>query len=108
MGYSMTAKAGNALRTLFAENPYSNLWEKEGTKFFYEIGQEHADGRMTGSIYKINPVNGTASRVGSFHIRADGHIQSWPHANAAMRNVITNENKVVELFNSGAMFVEVQ
>jgi len=85
MGYSCTVKAHDTLRmTLNAANnekltnySFSNTWEHNGNKFFYEIGREQSDGSVTGSIYKFLGET-QCVKYGSLKILANGKVKSWP------------------------------
>ena len=53
MGYSCTCAADNMLgliRHTFSNGKYSNGMTIKGRSYFYEIGREHADGHITGTL----------------------------------------------------------
>jgi hypothetical protein len=78
MGYSFTKAAGDVLDTFKGEYEMSNTWHYKGFDYFWEHGPEHADGRITGTVWKF--VTPTAViRVGSFRIDADGRIARAPY-----------------------------
>lgn len=85
MGYSCTVKADDTLKmTLNAANEqpinnysYSNTWEANGNKYFYERGRENKDGSITGQVFKFTSGN-YAVKIGSLKILPDGKVKSWP------------------------------
>jgi hypothetical protein len=56
----------------------SNVFVQDGEKFFFEGSRkEHADGAITGSIFKM--IGKThARKVGSFRINGDGTVARAP------------------------------
>jgi len=87
MGYSCTKAADDTLQGMmkFSRAGESNTWRDDrGTKFFYEIGREHADGAITGSIMKF--INShQCIPAGNFRINPNGSVARFPHINKAMR-----------------------
>lgn len=89
MGYSYTAAAGktydlweDACRLNGGHNS-SNTWSDLGRTYFYERGRENDDGAITGTVFKFTGssnsiVTGTARRIGSFRINADGTVERAP------------------------------
>lgn len=79
MGYSSTAIASIVLTQMLVvlskepgneDYAISNGWKKNGREYFYEIGREHEDGRITGTIVFTD----TGRRAGHLHITAKGKI----------------------------------
>jgi hypothetical protein len=56
---------------------YSNTWESNGNKYFYERGRENQDGSITGSIYKFIG-NTHCQKIGSIKILPNGKVKAWP------------------------------
>ncbi len=90
MGYSCSTAADNALTTLMAKQKKDcpggsqNGWIYKGTKYFYEIGREHADGAITGTIQRTlkdyyGPGKDACQKAGSFRIEPiTGKITKFP------------------------------
>ena len=80
MGYSCTCAADNMLgliRHTFSNGKYSNGMTIKGRSYFYEIGREHADGHITGTL--LENVDENHARVaGYFSIGAEGQILRFP------------------------------
>jgi hypothetical protein len=86
MGYSCTQAADNMLgliRHTFSNGKYSNGLAIKGKTYFYEIGREHADGHITGTLFEnIShagfPDQEYARSAGHFSIGVDGQILRFP------------------------------
>ena len=85
MGWSCTAAAGRALDkwhdACVEATGVSNTFEANGNKFFFEVGREHTDGRITGAIRRVTAVQGSLTwtvKSGSFRIDPDGKIHRAP------------------------------
>ena len=79
MGYSCTKDASDMLgliRHSFTDGT-SNGLAIAGKTYFYDIGEEHADGRITGKLYEHDSEN-SARNVGRFCITAAGDIACFP------------------------------
>jgi hypothetical protein len=88
MGYSCTASAGNALDFIMDmvtdPNGSSNSWTHEGTGYFFEMGREHEDGAVTGTVMRM--VGENACRpAGSVRIAPDGKVVRFPHIPSGVR-----------------------
>jgi len=80
MGYSCTTAADNMLgliRHTFNNGKYSNGLIIAGKSYFYEIGNEHTDGAVTGTLWE-NLEGDMARPVGSFRIGPSGSISRFP------------------------------
>ena len=80
MGYSCTTLASETERTwseaCYKQTGMSNRYiGKDGSEYFYEIGQEREDGAIVGSVYKM-----TGRRVGSFKIKPNGEVEVKPYS----------------------------
>lgn len=102
MSYSCTQKAHQTLsETLNNVNGeaiknynFSNTWEANGNKFFYERGRENIDGSITGTIFKF--IGDTQCiRVGSLKIFSNGSVKSWP---GMPKNKIIQSNVMFQIF----------
>ncbi len=87
MGISQSREAAQTLaiiglRLCGGEN--RNRWEEEGRTRFYEVGAEHDDGAITGSIWAFSRFADDGSklykRAGSFRIDANGHLARGPRS----------------------------
>lgn len=92
MGYSCAAAAGDTLRALdavcIAQTGTSNTYiGNNGDRYFYETSRvEHADGAITGSVYRLaidwTNLDDTTSEVaypaGNFRIDGEGVVTRWP------------------------------
>lgn len=81
MGYSASAAA---FRTLDAIGRYaayeggpSNGFRLGGTEGFWEIGQENADGAITGAVHVVR--DGYILRSAPFRINPNGVVVSFPY-----------------------------
>jgi hypothetical protein len=91
MGYSCTQDADNMLgliRHTFSNGKYSNGLVIGGRSYFYEIGREHADGHVTGTLFE-NIDETHARSAGHFSILSDGQITRFPRL---------KRNQIVSLF----------
>lgn len=81
MGYSSTKDASDMLgliRKVFGDGNTSNGLLIRGRSYFYEVGREHADGHITGTLYEnIDATH--AEAAGSFSISAKGTVTRFPH-----------------------------
>ena len=80
MGYSCTQAADNMLgliRHTFSNGKYSNGLAIKGKTYFYEIGREHSDGHITGTLFE-NIDETSCHHVGNFSIGTDGQILRFP------------------------------
>jgi len=80
MGYSCTVDAGNMLGVIgkmFATDGNPNILTINGSVYFFERGREQADGRITGSLYKMLPDN-LCIKAESVCISASGLIKRFP------------------------------
>lgn len=82
MGWSCNRDAGLTLDALkrfcVQQNGSSNTYTSKGTTYFFEISRnEHSDGAITGTIWKIQP-DGMCRRSGSLRIEGDGTISRGP------------------------------
>jgi hypothetical protein len=92
MGYSYTVKAGHSydymLSILRANEPSDgpcNQWTYKGQKYFEESSRrEHADGRITSTVYRTD-ANNLCQKVGGILISADGTVVRWPTSSAGLR-----------------------
>ncbi len=83
MGYSCRAEAGSTLDKISAKcraqggssNQYTD--PKTGKSYFYEVGRENSDGRITGSVHLMSP-NGTCRQSGTFCISPEGVVVRGP------------------------------
>lgn len=69
-------------RTCVAQTGSQNEFEIRGQRYFWEISRkEHADGAITGTIYRMLPVAGDKHMclpAGSFRINGDGTVKRGP------------------------------
>lgn len=80
MGYSCTQDADNMLgliRHTFSNGKYSNGLVIRGKSYFYEVGKEHGDGHITGTLFE-NISETHAKAVGHFSILENGQISRFP------------------------------
>jgi len=81
MGWSCRADAGRTLdawRALCVESTgSSNTWETRRGFYFYDIGREHDDGAITGTVFRMIS-GGMARGAGSFRINGDGTVARGP------------------------------
>jgi hypothetical protein len=80
MGYSCTKDASDMLgliRHTFTDGATSNGLVIAGRSYFYEIGREHEDGRITGTLFQHQGED-SATKIGSFRISYSGGIVSFP------------------------------
>ena len=90
MGYSCTCDADNMLgliRHTFTDGVTSNGLKIAGRSYFYEIGRENNDGRITGTIW-LNTDENTARKVGGFCISPLGVISRFPLLTAGQRTAL--------------------
>jgi hypothetical protein len=82
MGYSCTAAANRTLDVIseacFRQTKTSNVYRHKGKDHFWEVGQENADGAITGTIYRysgprISP-DVSITKAGSFRINPNGTL----------------------------------
>ena len=98
MGYSYSTKAGLVQDAMIIqlksasnrEIESSNTWEHNGHDYFIEQGREQRDGSITGTVWRMNPVEPgsakcTCHKVGSIKIEPHGHVLRWPTSTKAMR-----------------------
>ena len=76
------------IRHTFTNGKYSNGLTIGGRSYFYEIGREHADGHVTGTLFE-NIDETHACSVGSFSIHENGQIPRFPRL---------KRNQIVSLF----------
>lgn len=87
MGYSAAAAAFDTLNTFdnHGTDRSGNVWEYNGSRYFFERGRENSDGAITGTIFRFVGTD-SAVRVGSFRINPDGTIARAPFG---LRNCLT-------------------
>lgn len=95
MGWSCSARAGRVLDRVveFCKlyNKTSNTWTACGiTYFFEESRRTHADGAITGTVYR-NLNTGFCRKVGSFRIDGDGKIIRFPGFDKAQRMIFERD-----------------
>lgn len=81
MGYSCTADAAHMLgviESIYATNNDCTM-TIDGNQFFFERGQEHGDGAVTGYLMLMIPNSGYCSKAGDVRINPDGTIARFPH-----------------------------
>ena len=85
MGWSCRADAGDTDRRIsdacVAQTGSSNGYEANGERFFYENSRrEYADGRITGTIFRLEEVEGreVAYRTAGYTISPDGDVTRGP------------------------------
>jgi hypothetical protein len=82
MGWSSTKAAGDVIdrwsNKCLQQTNQQNVYILDGRRYFFEvIRKEHADGAITGEIWKY--VNEThANQVGTFRIEGDGVVSRGP------------------------------
>lgn len=82
MGWSCAAQADETLKTwtefCVATSGMSNTYKDDGRTYFFEVSRtEHADGRITGQIFRM--LDGSMCKpVCRFRINADGTIERAP------------------------------
>jgi hypothetical protein len=103
MGWSCRAEAGDTMRAMdvacVAQTGSSNSWRSQAdgdydpstydgkqvpTHFWERSNVEHADGRITGTAYKMLPGD-MAQRTGRVRISAEGKLEGAP---ASLRAVV--------------------
>ena len=87
MSYSCTKDASDMLgliRHTFTDGETSNGLAIAGKRYFYDIGEEHADGRITGTLFE-NIDENSARNVGRFCITAAGVIVRFPRIKRGQR-----------------------
>jgi hypothetical protein len=87
MGYSCTKDASDMLgliRHTFTDGRTSNGLAIGGKTYFYEVGQEQADGRITGTLFE-NIDENSARSVGRFCIHPTGVIVRFPRIKRGQR-----------------------
>ena len=87
MGYSCTKDASDMLgliRHTFTDGETANGLVIAGKRYFYEIGKEHADGRITGTLYE-HVGEDSARNVGRFCIHPTGVIVRFPRIKCGRR-----------------------
>ncbi len=87
MGYSCTKDASDMLGLLrhsFSDGVTGNGLAIGGKTYFYEIGEEHADGRITGTLFE-NIDENSARNVGRFCIHPTGVIVRFPRIKCGQR-----------------------
>ena len=86
MGYSAATAAFNTIENILAmkKSTMSNVFcDWRNRMVFWERGKEHADGAMTGTVYRSKLPNDPAGtngvvRIGSFRIEPSGRIDRFP------------------------------
>ena len=84
MGWSCTAKADDTMdaltRACEEQTGRNNVWEANGSRYFWERGQEQADGAITGTIWRYLPDGEHVHyrKAGSFRIEPSGQISRGP------------------------------
>lgn len=87
MGYSCTKDASDMLgliRHTFTDGETANGLAIAGKTYFYDIGEEHADGRITGTLYE-HVSEDSARNVGRFCIHPTGVIVRFPRIKCGQR-----------------------
>ena len=100
MGWSCTAMACYSLESItrqLQERGKDSIdsqtgWKYKGSEYFYECGREHADGSITGAIWKKAEISGDKfdhfiRRAGSLKIAGNGEIIRFATSTKAMRNL---------------------
>ena len=82
MGWSCRADASKTLdawsKICLEQTKVQNTFIQGKDKFFFETSRrEHADGAITGTIYKFLP-NNMSKRSGSFRIEGSGEVTRGP------------------------------
>jgi hypothetical protein len=82
MGWSCSSDAARTVERWTAlcvlSTGSSNTWEHKGRTFFFEnSGREHADGAITGTVWR-NVGSDRCVRVSSFRIEGDGAMTRGP------------------------------
>jgi hypothetical protein len=80
MGYSCTVDARDTLAVvykMFARPQETSVLLIKGDRYFFERGQENADGAITGSLYKMLPGD-HCRKAGRVRINDNGSITSFP------------------------------
>lgn len=101
MGYSCSRDAVDSLRVicnLFGDKKSSNVLVIKGLQFFFERGQEQADGAITGPVF-LMVENGNACKAGTFRIEADGTVTRFPHLSKTDREEAANTMRDMQARN---------
>jgi hypothetical protein len=72
------------IRHTFTDGKTSNGLAIAGKTYFYDIGEEHADGRITGTLYE-HVSEDSARSVGRFCIHPAGVIVRFPRIKRSQR-----------------------
>lgn len=128
MGYSCSAKADKVREAMMTQlqvgykKKVSNAWKSGKFEYFCEIGREHRDGAITGTVYKSTGENAPCYRVGSIRIEPNGKITQWATSTKAQRDAAEtagliafhsqyksgwNDDEVLQAHIKGANFVVV-
>ncbi len=87
MGWSCATDANETMKkwtaACVAQTGSQNVYVVKGQKYMWEISEtEHADGAITGTIFKMLTVkpdgSGTVRQTGSFRIEPDGSVGRAP------------------------------
>jgi len=87
MGWSCRVDAHNTLDKWYEvckeSSGMSTTYTAKGIEYFFEVSRtEHADGAITGQVYRNltrNPDgSGTCIRAGSFRIEGNGEVKRYP------------------------------
>lgn len=90
MGYSCAIKASNVYDALIVQlqvgfdGDSQNTWTHKGVNYFCEIGREHSDGAITGTVHKFTGHN-LCKHAGNFRIERSGAITCFPTSTKAQR-----------------------
>ena len=90
MGYSATKDALDTLgllRHTFTDGATGTGLAIGGKTYFYEVGQEQANGRITDTLYE-NTTPGFCRAVGSFRIASIGSVVRFPRLTRDQRIVL--------------------
>jgi hypothetical protein len=108
MGYSYRVEAGATLNAVFAvtkNDAGSNVYFKNGKKYFFEHGKEQEDGSITGTVYLFLD-GGFAKKVGSVKIDKEGNIIRWAHCPVKWKNFTDRFNEVKQkVFGDGSFAI---
>lgn len=98
MGYSCTVKAHDTLRKALnisngrpmEEYSFGNEWANNGQRYFFERGKEHADGHISGTVFRFVGES-SCVKVGSVNILPDGRIKTWTGLSSEVRKVAVKQ-----------------